>query len=84
MANCHQQGACHHRHSVAEYFIRQVAAQNRGDVHQRTVGAEQGVSMVIFVLELVGEIQDQQGTHAIKAEIFPDLQCNDVINGAGL
>ena len=84
MANGHQQRAEHHRHSVAEEFIGQETAENRRDVHQRAVCAEEGVGVTIVVLKLIGEIQNQQRPHAVKTEIFPNLQRDDVIDGARL
>lgn len=36
--------------------------------------------MVIVIFELVGEIEDQQGAHAVKAKILPDLQRHDVVD----
>ena len=36
--------------------------------------------MVIVIFELIGEIEDQQGAHAVKAKIFPDLQRHDVVD----
>ena len=84
MADGHQQRAEHHRHSVAEEFIGQETAENRRDVHQRAVCAEEGVGVTIVVLKLIGEIQNQQRPHAVKTEIFPNLQRDDVIDGARL
>ncbi len=84
MSHCHQKCANHYRHTVTEHFIRQLSPENRRDIHQRTVSTEQFICVIIVVLKLVSEIQDQQCTHAIKTEVFPYLQRDDVINRARL
>ena len=80
MADDHQQCAEHDRHAVAEHFIRQIATEDGRDVYERTIGAEQFVGVGVVVFQLVGEIQNQQRAHAIEAEVFPDLQSDDVVN----
>ena len=64
--------------------VTHIDTRGKADVYkrqdQRTVGAEQGVSVVIIIFELIGEIEDQQGAHAVEAKIFPDLQRHDVVD----
>ena len=80
----HQQRAGNDRRTVAEQAVGQPAAENRGNVNQRRVGAEECNGMAVIKAKLVGEVEDEEGTHAIKAEIFPDLDRYDVINRARL
>ena len=40
MTDRHQQRPQHHRHAIAENFIRQKATEDWRDIHQRTVGAK--------------------------------------------
>ena len=84
MPDRHQQRACNDSGAVAEQAVGEPAAQNRGHIDQRGVGAEEVDSVAIVEAKLVGKIKDEQGTHAIEAEIFPDLNRHDVIDRARL
>ena len=40
--------------------------------------------MAVVKAELVGEIKDEEGAHAVKAEVFPNLNRHDVVDRARL
>ncbi len=40
--------------------------------------------MVIIKTKLMGEIENEQGTHAVKTEVLPDLDRHDIVYRARL
>ena len=84
MAECHQQCASDNRRAIAEQAVGKPAAENGSDINQRSVSAEEIDGMAVIKAKLMGKIKDKQGTHAVKAEVFPDLNRHDVINRARL
>ena len=84
VAERHQYRTGNHCRSVTEQAVGEPAAQNRGYIDQRGVSAEKIDGVAVVKAELVGEIKDEEGTHAVKAEVFPDLNRHDVVDRARL
>ena len=59
MAEGHQQRPGNYRRAVAEQAVGKPAAENRGNVNQRSICAEQADGMVIIKTKLMGEIENE-------------------------
>ena len=68
-----QQAAEHHRFAHAEPTIGQSATKQRQGIGQTGIGAQQQIAVVIGKQVVLGQIQKQQGLHAIERETLPHL-----------
>ena len=59
VAESHQQRPGNHRRAVAEQAVGKPAAENRGNVNQRCVSAEQADGVAVVKAKLVGEVEDE-------------------------
>ena len=59
MAEGHQQRPGNYRRAVAEQAVGKPAAENRGNVNQRCVSAEQADGVAVVEAKLVGKVKDE-------------------------
>jgi hypothetical protein len=73
IAKAHHDCAELHRALRAEVAVGHQAADQRGEVHQRSEPAIEPIGGVVGEEEMLGEVERQQGAHAVIAEPLPHL-----------
>ena len=75
----HEQGTDDHRHAVSDLLVRHVSPDQRGEIDQGRVGAEQCHGVLpgpgpAFIHQGGREEHHEQGTHPVIGETFPHFR----------
>jgi hypothetical protein len=62
-----------HRALGTQIAIRQPSTDQRGQIDEAEIAADDAARAVIRQEEVVGEVQDEQRAHPVEAEAFPRL-----------
>ena len=73
MPERHRQAADQHGLPLAEVAVRQVAADDRGQIDERGVEPVQRERVLAFVMQRIDQVEHQQRPHAVIAEPLPHL-----------
>ena len=66
-----QQAAEQHCLALPEITVRQIAAENRRDVHQAGIGAVDQVRLGVIEQPVLRQVENQQRPHAVVGEALP-------------
>ena len=84
MAEGEKNRAKHHGLAETEIAVGDRAAENRRSINQPAIAAIDADRDIVGKQEMLGQIEDEKGAHAVKAEALPHLGEEEDVKALGV